>query len=303
MAKLLVHLHLYYHKQVDYFISKMKNITCDEWDLVVTFTEGNEESVKKLSDFKPGVKFLKTENYGYDILPFISVVKNTNLSDYDYVIKLHTKRGYPKKRGNGILQYEWRDSLVDAILFSKDHFNKMLERFEKESDLGMISSLKYFYGDDPYEKYVMMELTDLGLGKVSKHFCAGSMFMTRANILEPLKKEAVSIEKFKDETPESGSTISYSHIYERLLSYLPENLNYVHKPVSPQKSEYIALKTAAFFNPVGKFFFSMSREGVERKKVLRIMGLKLYSSKRGKGEKDVEKLEKLFEGRTPLSEK
>ena len=44
--KLLVHLHLFYHDQLDWFVSRLKNITCD-YDLWITVTEKNREIIKK----------------------------------------------------------------------------------------------------------------------------------------------------------------------------------------------------------------------------------------------------------------
>ena len=69
--KLLVHFHVYYHDQVDYFIEKMSNINGCDWDLYVTMSEMNPETVGKLRQFKPSAVFIKIENLGYDVWPFI----------------------------------------------------------------------------------------------------------------------------------------------------------------------------------------------------------------------------------------
>ena len=88
--KLLVHLHLYYHDQLGYFISKLKNITC-AYDLYVTYTTENKETNDKLHKFKNDVHLLLLENKGYDLYPFIEVINRVNLDDYTYILKLHTK--------------------------------------------------------------------------------------------------------------------------------------------------------------------------------------------------------------------
>ena len=59
--KILVHLHLFYHNQIDYVISKLRNITNCKWDLYVTFCDENEKSFLKLKRFKPDVIFFKVK--------------------------------------------------------------------------------------------------------------------------------------------------------------------------------------------------------------------------------------------------
>jgi len=46
--KLLVHLHLYYHDQLDNMIEKLKNIQICEWDLYVTTCEYNKDMYEKI---------------------------------------------------------------------------------------------------------------------------------------------------------------------------------------------------------------------------------------------------------------
>ena len=75
MSRLLVHLHVYYHDQVVYFIEKMKNISGCEWDLLVTYSEYDGRTEALIREFRPDAGFLKVENVGYDVWPFISVLK------------------------------------------------------------------------------------------------------------------------------------------------------------------------------------------------------------------------------------
>ena len=93
MKKVLVHLHLFYHEQLPYFLDKLKNINNCDWDLIVTVCEHIDESEKMILNFKSDAEIRLVENNGYDILPFLNVIKSVNLDDYDFVLKLHTKRG------------------------------------------------------------------------------------------------------------------------------------------------------------------------------------------------------------------
>ena len=116
MSKLLTVLHVFYHEQVDYFIDKLMNINGIDWDLVVTYSSYSAETEAKLKDFKPDVKMVQVGNAGYDVWPFIQVIQNVDFSEYDYVLKLHTK-GQSKQRLNGLnfKEWLWRDLLVNAI--------------------------------------------------------------------------------------------------------------------------------------------------------------------------------------------
>lgn len=47
-----------------------------------------------MSDFK-NADFYVVPNLGFDLGPFVYALDKVNLSDYSYVIKLHTKRDIP----------------------------------------------------------------------------------------------------------------------------------------------------------------------------------------------------------------
>ena len=91
--KILVHLHLYYQNQLNYFIKKLKNITC-EFDLIVTLANENPKITEKIKQFKPNAKILVVENLGYDVYPFIQVINEAELKNYDYILKIHTKTAW-----------------------------------------------------------------------------------------------------------------------------------------------------------------------------------------------------------------
>ena len=144
MKRLLVHLHIYYHDQTDFFIEKLSNISGCEWCLYVTMSEYDEGTERKIRNFWSDAHFMAVENYGYDIWPFIKVVKSVNLDDYDYILKLHTKNSNTEtycrvnlKMVNGLM---WRNGLVDSLLKSGHHFRKLLAKLDKKTEIGLICS-------------------------------------------------------------------------------------------------------------------------------------------------------------------
>lgn len=283
MSELLVHLHIYYNDQVDYFIEKLKNINDTEWDLIVTFSEKNEETIKKLKSLKPDVNLVEVENFGYDIWPFIKVVKSINLNDYKYIIKLHTKREVPKCRPNIITLrgLEWRNALVDGVLYNSEHFRNLINRFRNDEELGMAYSLLSSVSRDYYDREVKDELSRLGLNKRNRYACMGTMFMMRTDALKPLQSDLVTEEMFRDHKPVSGSFLRNAHLYERVFSHLPANFGYKYLTTYTSKKDFLKIKLMKGLEPIGKFIFCCEREGTAHKKFIRILGIRVYEEKEG----------------------
>ena len=102
MGKLLVHLHLYYQDQTDYFLDRLSNITVP-FTLIVTMTDENAEIRKKILVKFPDARIITVENSGYDVYPFFQAMKLFDLSSFDYILKIHTKN--------------CRDRLITALNF------------------------------------------------------------------------------------------------------------------------------------------------------------------------------------------
>lgn len=281
MTELLVHLHIYYHDQVDYFIEKLGNINGTEWDLVVTYSEWNEETAKKFRDFKPDVKFMEVKNFGYDVWPFIKLIKSINLDDYKYVIKLHTKRKIGSCRPNIIKLkgYDWRNALVDGILYNKAYFRKILERFRTDLQTGMVYNLLVSVSRDYYDDFVLKELNRLGMHEKGKYTCMGSMFMVRSEAMRPLQSELITEEMFQDHRPVSGSPLRNAHLYERILSHLTINRGFRNETYCPSKKDYYHIKIMKAIEPLGKFIFCCEREGAGHRKFINILGIRVYTGK------------------------
>ena len=115
-------MHIYYTDQLNLLVDCLKNIPYD-YDLYVTSDDKNQDLISKtISQQKPDFNFISVENVGYDIWPFIKVITDIDLSKYDYLIKLHTKRDMPVTLpcalGNGyFVEYgdAWRRNLMSFI--------------------------------------------------------------------------------------------------------------------------------------------------------------------------------------------
>ncbi len=281
MKKVLVHLHIYYRDQTDYFIGKLSNICGCEWDLYVTMTDLDETTVGKIRHFKEDTRFIVTENVGYDIWPFIKVIKAVNLDDYDYILKLHTKNRNETVNlinGLGLKDYQWRDNLVDPLLKKKKSFLKCLEYFRKYPDIGLICShlqYKKISGGLTEDLTALdNELKRLGLNVKDKKFCAGTMFIARSAPYKLFQNDGlIDIGLFSD-IPHSHSIGSMAHVYERILTMVVNAAGYKVKPIIINWVKSIYIIVAYSVQPVFQKIFSIRRQGEDRIKILTLFGFR-----------------------------
>jgi lipopolysaccharide biosynthesis protein len=222
MKRLLVIFHVWYHDQIDYFISKMKNINGCEWDLWVTMPNRDEETVAKLVDFKGDVKFVSVANAGYDIAPFVDVIRTHDISSYDYILKLHTKRYLPDDahiNDVSVQGWLWRNLLTEALLGSKRRFARVLAKMGQER-IGMVYCYelhKYLKHTLPEDTYMLdAEAARVGIKLKANRYCAGSMFIVKRQALSKIIAADISADAW-GQTPKSHSTGTLAHVYERLL--------------------------------------------------------------------------------------
>lgn len=236
MLKLLVHVHIYYHEQVDYIIEKLNNIVDCAWDLYVTYSQYNEDTEQKIKQFKSDTHFINVKNVGYDVWPFIVVLKEIDLKQYDLVLKLHTK-GYYKEAvffNNCTMKgFGWRDTLYDTYLYSKDVFKNILKKFEDKSEIGIIVNKNLFlqFGiyckrDIPEETFLMNKIKErLDIHSDYSCFVAGTIFMARADIFDKLKNSDISENNFS--TVSRGKISgSFAHVLERVFCILADDKGY-----------------------------------------------------------------------------
>ena len=287
MKKLLVHLHIFYHDQVDYFISKLKNISDIDWDLLVTCSEYNKESEQKLRAFRPDAAFLEVENVGYDVWPFIKVLQQTDLSGYEYIMKLHTKGPSSKSyRINGLRlkNHRWRNILVDSMLKSSNHFRKCIKLMDANPQYGCLCAyetskmLSNFFPEDM--AMLDAEAKRIGISHTDGLFVAGTMFLARLDALKLIKTLQLTPEHFADHVSCSHSGASMAHIYERLLCFAICDGPYTLKRVITRPLSAFVVLLHRSSAPFLRFLFSLEREGEKKIKYLTIFGIKIKSLKK-----------------------
>ena len=221
-SKILVHLHLYYTEQLQYFLDKLTHIVKCEYDLFVTTPHISGKISEQILKFKSDAKIIKMKNSGYDVWPFIQVIKQIDLKQYDFIIKLHTKAFQIKPNRLGKTGMWWRNELVETILADDKQFIKNLSLLKQQDKIGMICSSLMFREvsdnkDIPEESNLLKdELNRLGFQTKERFYCAGTMFMAKASVFEFLKDAQLSEKDFTGTMSTYGSG-SLAHVYERIL--------------------------------------------------------------------------------------
>lgn len=217
-----IHAHVYYRELWPELATCIRNFADYEHNLFIT-TPHADDTLRQtiLTDF-PSADYRVMENRGYDVGPFIEILNNLNLDDYDFIVKLHTKRDF-----NGIvnLRYfkgsEWRERLFDFCSTS-EKLEQTIASFLSDQTVGMIAhgSLITERGDFLEDPSVCEKACDIlsssGLKPVKRQFVAGSCFIVRTKVFKPLHRR-FSLADFDKRTDHRASL---AHALERVFGYL-----------------------------------------------------------------------------------
>ena len=234
MKKLLIHLHVYYHEQLSYFLQKIGNICNVDYDLYVTMHQHNPAAESKVLAFFPDAKILIVENRGYDVGAFVEVLNHVNLAKYDYVLKLHTK----KNTGSQLLEINksriarryWSRMLIEALIDTPQIWLKNLQILAANSKVGMIAAKKLITSEtasyEDIKDRVVKTVSDFGFSPLqSIRFVAGTMFLIRAELLKPLQQARYSMADFEIPDPKQGNN-SLAHVMDRVFGAMVEAQNH-----------------------------------------------------------------------------
>lgn len=282
--KMLVHLHVYYHEQVPWFLEKLQNIQDVPWDLVVTWAAPDPATEALIRECKPDARFVQVENVGYDIWPFLKLTGSEPLKDYDMVLKLHTKHITGKKKVHINHQHlkgtMWRDMLVNDLIGTPARAKELITAFQEHPEIGMACSGRLYATMDFPEDHALLEseMKRLGLHAEERRFCVGSMLAFRPTVLQVLGKEHYTASLFARESA-TDSRGTLAHVYERILSLLAPAQGY-QVYLSGMDEAYLRLQWRK--NHIQKmlnWFFRLDHEGPDRQKYLTLFGLKFKIGK------------------------
>jgi lipopolysaccharide biosynthesis protein len=220
-------LHLYYQDLWPEFKEKILPILSSTTHLYVSI---NEETEYTADIQLHANKVYVVENRGMDFGPFVYVYDKIQLSDYKYIVKLHSKKSL---HSPGLGDW-WRRDLVDCILHDTNQFQHVINYMESNPDIYMAGSAAHFHNKlkesynhpNRIEAVPAIEKVNTILN-VTDHGCffAGSMFLVTTNYLNKLFNN-INLETFYNEFTEGysrGGTLA--HGFERVIGYGVETYN------------------------------------------------------------------------------
>lgn len=156
------------------------------------------------------------ENRGRDVLPFLRILPVLRAEGFDLVVKVHTKKS--SHRADGDI---WRRAMLEALL-RPDVLERSIRAFASDPSLGIVgpdghflSIANYIGGNRPA---VLSIGSRLGLAEqqvLAAGFFAGTMFMARGEVLQPIIDLNFKDADFEAEDGQVDGTLA--HALERCM--------------------------------------------------------------------------------------
>ena len=223
-----MHVHVYYTELWGELERSLRNLVAYPCEIYVTYVKGDAAFEEKARTFGHGIQLIKVENAGYDIAPFLHVLKQVNTEHYSYVAKLHTKRDMPAHAWlacSDVKRSKWRKYLL-APFATPDSLARCLRALEETPQLGMVAHHCVILQQNQDKKYV--EANRLTAAFCEQYhislrgakFVAGSMFLCRAHPLGHLLKIVSQSHLTFAKTDSRHERTDLSHVLERVLGYI-----------------------------------------------------------------------------------
>lgn len=206
--------------QVFSYIANIPNVR----GIVVTCSIDAKKSIKQALSKNPLVEVIALNNKGRDILPWLTIA-DEKLSDYDLVLKLHTKKTPHQPELAG-----WRNQLYWQLM-DKDFCKQTLQAFVDNNNLGLVIPNYHptiirdvTWGQNFEIAKTIAHALNIQLPEENKTFPAGSMFWYRPNALSSLTKTSWRHFEFPEEAGQTDGTII--HAIERIIRLVAEHNGY-----------------------------------------------------------------------------
>ena len=194
----------------------------DARDIFVTYSD--EASVVGARRDFPDAHFVRCENRGYDIWPFLKVLQDLKLADYDLIVKLHTKRDIDQDLAlnrTWLADSNWRKLLLSFVLTPRN-WRRTLRQLSRP-DVGMVADRHLIFDRDvtdsrfaPTFDRAKAELERLtGAAVDGELYVAGTMFAARPAALAPLCLRRHAADDFEPYGGHERET--RAHVMERML--------------------------------------------------------------------------------------
>lgn len=197
----------------NYIYPRLKELPF-EYDLYIAITDNNsEEDIEKIKNTCQTAKeIIIVENLGEDIRSFIQFINKISTTDidYDYVLKLHTKK-------SDLIQLQ---RLLNSV-FQQITFDNM-----KNSNYGLLSSKHYLCQtqNGEIDTDYFNEISDMIDNKTMKFYCVyGTMFWIKYSILKQYIGNKCKYTYFDQKYANKGTKM---HSMERILGAIVKDAGF-----------------------------------------------------------------------------
>lgn len=220
-AKLAIILHLYYPDLWNDISKKIAKINVP-YDLYVSVQSKDKKiTLNKVNEYHRSTNVVSFPNRGRDVLPFMLIAdKVSEFSQYEYILKLHSKKSPHRKDGD-----EWLNSLLDQLI--PNDISAIIKTLEKPTTGAVgpadhVVSLSRYMGANReriksiIEPVAGIDTTNRILNAPSRYpFFGGTMFWCRTDFLFPLLKSGIKPADFNTESGQVDATTA--HAIERIF--------------------------------------------------------------------------------------
>lgn len=212
-SKIAVILHLYYADLAQEFYHRLSLLPVD-FDLFVTVTDEKYISLvkSKFRGLTNALSIAVVENRGRDVLPFIKTMTSYNFTQYEMVLKLHSKKSKYSTLGE-----KWRQDILESLIPSGPVILKLLESFTLDN-AGIAASKKHYLSNEEYwgcnqtRVNNIMERLEVDEDNKQLFFIGGTMFWFKPEALYPLVN-LLALDDFEKEEGQQDGTLA--HVFER----------------------------------------------------------------------------------------
>lgn len=220
MKPVLVHIHAFYPELLPEILERLNSLKSTPIELVVSTVAAHAARIRLMLEEIDYARIVVVENRGYDIAPFLEVLKDAEPARYSYIIKLHTKRDIPgdaymKPYPYNYGEWRWREYLLNFC--KPENFRRTIKAFEQQKHLGMVADYRVLCRKEESRFLSPLNtlLTRLGLQMRGYSYVMGSMFICRSILMTPLKRLGLNRKDFP--VADAAHSENMAHVVERLL--------------------------------------------------------------------------------------
>ena len=221
--KILVILHLFYPEswmEIREYLLNLKGYT---WDLCVTYPDHLEGKlpVDSIRRINPGTRFFGLENKGYDIGPFLHVLHQIDIDEYDVLFKMQSKgvhRRWIFIYKQLFFRRDWFLNLYEGTM-GADVIHTTIDRIANDPQTGMISAQNLIVHDPAHkENLVLKYLRGMNIQEEKGYyFIAGTCFAVKPSCLREFRALPCTQDDFTPVLSSRG--MSLAHVLERYMCF------------------------------------------------------------------------------------